>query len=233
MLSSRAAILTPSPSKSPSGCTITSPTWTPTRNSIRLSGSKSALRADTPRWTSRKQRTASTTLENSTRKPSPIVLTMWPRWVWIAGSISSARSARRRRIVPSSSAPVSREYPATSAARIAASLRSTCSNATRGFPAANYRSSGLYEENGEFAEILDLWSFASLALLLSFPSFCPQRSPSRMWRLRRRTKSVSNCSLWDRSQLLKIKLRHFRTVPRIACRLRARPGQSCRKLSSV
>ena len=37
------------------------------RNSIRFSGTKSALRVAMPRWTSRAQRTASTTLANSTR----------------------------------------------------------------------------------------------------------------------------------------------------------------------
>jgi signal transduction histidine kinase len=66
---------------------------------------------------------ASTTLANSTRSPSPVVLTMRPRCSVIFGSISSARIDRRRLRVPSSSAPISREYPATSAARIAARRR--------------------------------------------------------------------------------------------------------------
>src|SRR5580704_1091212 len=69
------------------------------------------------------QRNASTTLENSTRKPSPVVLTMRPRCSVIFGSITSARIDLNRLRVPSSSAPISREYPATSAARIAARLR--------------------------------------------------------------------------------------------------------------
>jgi hypothetical protein len=55
------------------------------------------------------ERTASTTLANSFRMPSPVVLTMRPRLRWIAGSISSTRNATRRRMVPSSFAPVSRE----------------------------------------------------------------------------------------------------------------------------
>src|ERR1700730_2702016 len=44
--------------------------------------------------------------------------------------------------------------------------------------------SGCFLRKWEFAEIFDLWIFGSLALLLSFPSFCPPRSPTRMWRLR-------------------------------------------------
>ena len=69
------------------------------------------------------QRNASTTLENSTSKPSPVVLTMRPRCSVIFGSISSARIDLSRLRVPSSSAPISREYPATSAAKIAARRR--------------------------------------------------------------------------------------------------------------
>jgi hypothetical protein len=53
--------------------------------------------------------TASTTLANSTSSPSPVVLTMRPRYSAIVGSITSARSAFSRRNVPSSSAPISRE----------------------------------------------------------------------------------------------------------------------------
>ena len=53
-------------------------------------------------------RTASTTLRNSMRLPSPVRLTMRPRCAAIAGSIRSPRSARSRASVPSSSAPASR-----------------------------------------------------------------------------------------------------------------------------
>jgi hypothetical protein len=56
--------------------------------------------------------------------PSPVVLTMRPRCSLILGSISSRRCALSRARVPSSSAPISRLYPAVSAARMAASLRS-------------------------------------------------------------------------------------------------------------
>src|SRR5207237_5053241 len=73
--------------------------------------------------TSTAQRTASTTLANSASRPSPVVLTMRPRCSAIFGSRSSRHSALRRSSVPSSSAPISREYPATSAARIAARRR--------------------------------------------------------------------------------------------------------------
>src|SRR5215472_5597309 len=55
------------------------------------------------------QRSASTTLANSTSRPSPVVLTMRPWWSAIFGSSSSRRSALRRSSVPSSSAPISRE----------------------------------------------------------------------------------------------------------------------------
>jgi hypothetical protein len=61
------------------------------------------------------QRSASTTLENSTRKPSPVVLTMRPRCSLMYWSISSALIDLSRLRVPSSSAPISLEYPATSA----------------------------------------------------------------------------------------------------------------------
>ena len=54
------------------------------------------------------QRSASTTLANSTSSPSPMVLTMRPRYSAILGSISSRRYALSRARVPSSSAPISR-----------------------------------------------------------------------------------------------------------------------------
>src|SRR5207253_217499 len=52
-----------------------SPTLMPTRNSMRLSAGTSALRSAMSRCTSTAQRTASTTLANSTKTPSPVVLT--------------------------------------------------------------------------------------------------------------------------------------------------------------
>jgi hypothetical protein len=44
------------------------------RNSIRLSCGTSVFCSATPRWTSSAHRTASTTLANSTRAPSPVFL---------------------------------------------------------------------------------------------------------------------------------------------------------------
>ena len=60
------------------------------RNSMRCSvAARPALRSAIPRCTSTAQRTASTTLANSTSKPSPVVLTIRPRCSAIFGSISS------------------------------------------------------------------------------------------------------------------------------------------------
>src|SRR5262245_14632679 len=69
------------------------------------------------------QRTASTTLRNSTRTPSPVRFTTRPLWTAIVGSTRSLRRARSLANVRSSSAPASRLNPTTSAARIAASFR--------------------------------------------------------------------------------------------------------------
>ena len=66
MPSIRAAILTPSPIRSPSLSSTTSPRWMPIRNSMRLSGATPALRSTIALWTSMAQFTASTTLRNST-----------------------------------------------------------------------------------------------------------------------------------------------------------------------
>src|SRR5438105_2799393 len=95
----------------------------PMRNSMRLSVATPVSRSGIACCTSTAQRTASTTLANSTSRPSPVVLTMRPWCSAIVGSRSSWRKALRRSSVPSSSAPISREYPATSAARIAARRR--------------------------------------------------------------------------------------------------------------
>src|SRR5215831_11710541 len=97
----------------------------PMRSSMRLSAATPMFRSGIACCTATAQRTASTTLANSTSRPSPVVLTMRPRCPAIFGSKSSRRSALSCSSVTSSSAPISREYPATSAARIAASLRST------------------------------------------------------------------------------------------------------------
>src|SRR5258708_36097310 len=97
----------------------------PIRSSMRLSVPISVLRSGIVCCTSTAQRTASTTLANSTSMPSPVVLTMRPLCSAIFGSISSRRCALSRASVPSSSAPISRLYPATSAARMAANRRST------------------------------------------------------------------------------------------------------------
>src|SRR3984893_7966695 len=115
-------MLTPSPKRS-SPSTITSPRLMPMRNSMRLSAPTPAFRSGIACCTATAQRTASTTLANSTSMPSPVVLTTRPWCSAIFGSTSSRRTALRRSSVPSSSAPISREYPATSAARIAARRR--------------------------------------------------------------------------------------------------------------
>jgi hypothetical protein len=52
-----------------------------------------------------------------------VVLTMRPWYLAILRSMHSLRKFLRRSSVPSSSAPISREYPTTSAARIAARRR--------------------------------------------------------------------------------------------------------------
>jgi len=97
--------------------TITSPTLMPTRNSMRFCGGVPAFLSVIPRWTSTAQRTPSTTLGNSARKPSPVFLTIRPRCSAIFGSTSSRRCAFSVSCVPSSSTLISREYPAKSAAR--------------------------------------------------------------------------------------------------------------------
>jgi len=120
--SSRAATLTPSPKMSRPSLMI-SPRLIPMRSSMRRSGGTSVFRSAIARCTSTAQRTASTTLANSINRPSPVVLTMRPRCSLTLGSLSSRLSAFNAASVPSSSAPISLEYPATSAARIAASRR--------------------------------------------------------------------------------------------------------------
>jgi hypothetical protein len=60
-------------------------------------------------------------LTNSTSAPSPMSLTIRPEWAAIAGSIRSRQIAFNRFNVPASWIPIRREYPTTSAERIAAS----------------------------------------------------------------------------------------------------------------
>src|SRR5215472_9046784 len=103
--------------------TSTSPRLMPMRNSIRCSGGVPLLRSAIARCTSTAQRTASTTLANSAKKPSPVFFTIRPRYSPIFGLTNSRRWAWSRSWVPSSFAPIRREYPATSAARIAARRR--------------------------------------------------------------------------------------------------------------
>jgi hypothetical protein len=105
------------------------PTLTPMRNSIRLSFAISALRATIRRWMSTAQRTASTALLNSANSPSPVFLTTRPRCSAIFGFTREDRCSLSWTCVPSSSKPVKRLYPATSAARMAVSRRSKCSEA--------------------------------------------------------------------------------------------------------
>src|SRR6266478_1891818 len=68
-------------------------------------------------------RTASTALPNSASTLSPAVLAIRPRWEAINSSRMARRSVKSQR-VPTSSAPIRRLYPSTSAAKIATSLRS-------------------------------------------------------------------------------------------------------------
>jgi hypothetical protein len=56
-------------------------------------GGTPALRSTMALWTSIAQRTASTTLRNSTMSPSPVRLTTRPWWTAIAGSIKRQRCA--------------------------------------------------------------------------------------------------------------------------------------------
>src|SRR5271165_2884507 len=68
--------------------------------------------------------TAETMEGNSISIPSPIVLNNRPPSAARIGATASRRS-RTARAVPASSSPIMREYPTTSAARIAASLRTS------------------------------------------------------------------------------------------------------------
>ena len=122
-------MLTPSPKMSLSSIMM-SPTWMPIRYSSRLISGTAAFCSAKPRCTSIAHRAASTALANSTSMPSPVVLTIRPRCAATVGSSRDFLAALRRANTPSSSAPIRRLYPATSAAKIAARRRSTRLSAT-------------------------------------------------------------------------------------------------------
>jgi hypothetical protein len=92
MVSSRAAMLTPSPKMSPPSI-IMSPALMPSRNTRRSGSGTVAFRSAIPRWISTAQRTAPRTLSKVARKPSPVVFTIRPRCSRIFGSISSRKCA--------------------------------------------------------------------------------------------------------------------------------------------
>src|SRR5207247_1462623 len=71
--------------------TMTSPRCTPMRNPRRRSSATPALLTAISRWISAAHSTASTSLPNSARMPSPMSLTYRPRWRVSAGTICSAR----------------------------------------------------------------------------------------------------------------------------------------------
>ena len=72
-------------------------------------GGVPSLRSAMPRWTS--HRTASTTLANSARKPSPVFFTMRPLCSLILGSTSSARCAFSRSWSPPRPPPSAASTP--------------------------------------------------------------------------------------------------------------------------
>jgi hypothetical protein len=74
-----------------------------------LGRGQAALRSAAPCWIATAQATASTTLSKATIAPSPISLTMRPRCAATRGSVSSARTALSRAIVPASSASIAVE----------------------------------------------------------------------------------------------------------------------------
>ena len=81
------------------------------RSSIRLSAATLALRSGIACCISTAHRTESTTLANSTSRPSPVVLTMRPWCSAIFGSSSSRRSALRRSCVPPRPPPSAANIP--------------------------------------------------------------------------------------------------------------------------
>src|SRR5215471_12663881 len=71
--------------------TMTSPRLTPMRNLMRRSSGTFGSRSAIPRWISVAQRTASTTLWNSAKNPSPVFFTIRPLCSVIFGLTSSPR----------------------------------------------------------------------------------------------------------------------------------------------
>ena len=122
--SRRAAMFTPSPRMSSPSITI-SPRLMPARYWMRRSLGAPASVSAIARWIRTALSSASTTLPNSTSRPSPVVLTMRPPCSCRTGSISSWRWDLWRAMVPASSASMCREKPTISIARMAASLRTT------------------------------------------------------------------------------------------------------------
>jgi hypothetical protein len=66
------------------------------RSASRLSCGMAWLRSSMPRWISTAHLTASTTLANSTSRPSPVGLTIRPACLVTAGSIQLAQVRRQR-----------------------------------------------------------------------------------------------------------------------------------------
>ena len=108
--SRRAATLTPSPYTS-SASTMTSPRWTAIRKLMRWGSSRLAFRCAMASCTKTAQRTASTTLANSTMAPSPISLMIRPPCSARSGSIWLRRACCSRSSVPASSTPISLDSP--------------------------------------------------------------------------------------------------------------------------
>ena len=106
------------------------------RKSMRRSAASPALRRPISACRRSAHRTASATLANSARNPSPVCLTMRPRCAAIPGSITSCRWDHHAAMVASSSVSIRRVYPATSAASTAASLRLVFEGSTRALPLA-------------------------------------------------------------------------------------------------
>ena len=101
------AMLMLSPIRSPSLSSTTSPRWMPTRNWMRRSGGRLALRSIMPFCISIAQRTASTTLLNSMRTPSPVRFDDAAVMHGDGGIDQIARSAEAAQVSGSSSDPAS------------------------------------------------------------------------------------------------------------------------------
>ena len=103
---------------------IRSPRLIPIRNSIRWWGSMVSFLSLTASCIWIAASTASTTLANSASSPSPISLTIRPFFSSIKRVRMSWRTVVKRSKVPTSSSAIIRLKPTTSAANMAASLRS-------------------------------------------------------------------------------------------------------------